>query len=86
MSETAVRLTDLLRPHLRLLAPGTPLQLDDDLGSLGLDSMESIDVLMKMESEFGVPIPDELLTVETLATPRGMLEVLEAQLARAGRA
>lgn len=80
MSDTATRFIALLRPHLRLVPPGAPIELDGDLGRMGLDSLESIDVLMKIESEFGVAIPDELLTVETLATPGNLLRVLEGQL------
>lgn len=80
MSDTATRLLALLRPHLRLVPPDAPIELDGDLGRMGLDSLESIDVLMKIESEFGVAIPDELLTVETLATPGNLLRVLEGQL------
>lgn len=83
MSETATRLIALLRPHLRMVAPDAPIQLDDDLGKLGLDSLESIDVLMKVESEFGVAIPDELVTVDTLATPGNLLRVIESQLVAA---
>ena len=81
MSDTAARLFALLRPHLRLVPPDGPIQLDDDLGRLGLDSLESIEVLMEIESEFGIPIPDDLITVETLATPGNLLRALEAQLA-----
>lgn len=83
MSETATRLIALLRPHLRMVAADAPIQLDDDLGKLGLDSLESIDVLMKVESEFGVAIPDELVTVDTLATPGNLLRVIESQLVAA---
>ncbi|MEN3942055.1 phosphopantetheine-binding protein [Prosthecobacter sp. SYSU 5D2] len=81
MSDTASRLIALLRPHLRLVPPDAPIQLDDDLGRLGLDSLESIEVLMEIETEFGIPIPDDLITVETLATPGNLLRVLEEQLA-----
>lgn len=83
MSDTATRLTTLLRPHLRLVPPDVPIQMDDDLGKLGLDSLESIELLMEIETEFGVAIPDEELTVETLSTPGALLAALNAQLIRA---
>jgi acyl carrier protein len=73
MPDTASRLIALLRPHLRLVPPGGAIQLDDDLGRLGLDSLESIEVLMEIESEFGIPIPDDLITVETLETPGNLI-------------
>jgi acyl carrier protein len=83
MSDTAERLISLLRPHLRLVPPDTQIQLSDDLGRLGLDSLESIEVLIKIETEFGVSIPDELLTVETLSTPGNLLSVIESQMSLA---
>lgn len=81
MSDTATRLLALLRPHLRMLPAEATIRLDDDLGRLGLDSLESIDVLMEIEAEFGVAIPDELITVDTLTTAGNLLRVLESQLA-----
>lgn len=80
MSATAERLIALLRPHLRLVQPGAPIQLDDDLGRLGLDSLESIDVMMKIETEFGLTIPDEMMTADTLATAGNLLKVIESQM------
>ena len=80
MSDTATRLIDLLRPHLRLVSPGAPIRLDDDLGKLGLDSLAAIDVLMEIENQFGVAIPDELITVDTFDTPGNLLRVVESQL------
>lgn len=81
MSDIAPRLLALLRPHLRMLAPEAPIRLEDDLGKLGLDSLESIDVLMEIESEFGVIIPDDQVTVDTLATAGNLLQAIEAQMA-----
>lgn len=83
MSDTVPRLLALLRPHLRMLAADTPIRLDDDLGKLGLDSLESIDVLMEIESEFGVAIPDDQITVNTLATAGNLLQAIESQMATA---
>ena len=80
-SDPASRLLALLRPHLRLVPPDAPIHLDDDLGRLGLDSLESIELLMELEAEFGIPIPDDLITVETLATPGNLLRAVESQLA-----
>lgn len=80
MSDTAIRLITLLRPHLRLVPPGAPIQLEDDLGKLGLDSLAAIDVLMEIENQFGVAIPDELITVDTFDTPGNLLRVVESQM------
>lgn len=80
MSDIADRIITILRPHLRMVPPGGVIQLDDDLGKLGLDSLAAIDVLMEIDSEFGVSIPDELITVDTFDTPGNLLRVVESQL------
>lgn len=76
-TDTTTRLLKILRPRLRLLAAGADLPLDEDLGRLGLDSLESIDLLMDLEAEFGAPIPEEKITVETFASARNLLRVIE---------
>ena len=75
---TEQRLLTLLRPFLRLLPPDSPLALDADLGKLGLDSLQSIDLLIALEQEFAVQLPDELITAETFATPAHLLALLRA--------
>jgi acyl carrier protein len=72
-----VRLISLLRPFLRLLPAEADLPMDAELGKLGLDSMQSIELLMALEQEFGVTIPDEKITVETFATPANLLALIQ---------
>ena len=72
-----VRLITLLRPFLRLLPSEAELPMDAELGKLGLDSMQSIELLMALEQEFGVTIPDEKITVETFATPANLLALIQ---------
>ncbi len=43
--------------------------MDTELKSLGLDSMRIIDLLLEVETEFGVTFTDDLLTPETFRTP-----------------
>jgi len=70
------RLLTLLRPFLRLLPTDAPLTLDAELGKLGLDSLQSIDLLMALEQEFNVQIPDEKITVESFSTPAHLLTLV----------
>ena len=72
-----VRLITLLRPFLRLLPAEADLPMNAELGRLGLDSMQSIELLMALEQEFGVTIPDEKITVETFATPANLLTLIQ---------
>lgn len=53
-----------------LVDPVPPEEITDDtpLDALGLDSMSSINLLLDLESTFGVAFPDEMLTPETLRT------------------
>lgn len=71
------KLQDILRPKLRFLPAGTEVPMDEDLGTLGLDSMASIDLLMELEQEFGVQIPDDLMTADTFATGNHLLAVVQ---------
>lgn len=59
----------LLRQHLVLLAPDVPLTSESRLPDLGLDSLATVELLVQLEEYFNVYLPDELLTVETFATP-----------------
>lgn len=44
---------------------------------LGLDSLDSVDLIMQLEQEFGIRIPDE--DYEKLTTMQGVLDYLEAE-------
>ncbi len=71
------RVLSLLRPFLRLLPAEAELPMDAELGRLGLDSLQSIDLLMALEQEFGVTIPDEKITVESFSTPAHVLALVK---------
>jgi acyl carrier protein len=70
------RLLEVLRPFLRLLPSGAPIPLAADLGSLGLDSLQAIDLLMAIEQEFGLQIPDEKLSADTFANAGHLLALV----------
>ena len=76
MPTIETRLLDLLRPFLRLLPSDQTRAMDAELGKLGLDSLQSIDLLMALEQEFEVQIPDEKITVESFATPAHLLALV----------
>ncbi len=76
MPTTETRLLDLVRPFLRLLPADQTLAMDAELGKLGLDSLQSIDLLMALEQEFNVQIPDEKITVESFTTPANILALI----------
>jgi acyl carrier protein len=71
------KLQEILRSKLRFLSADAAVPMDEDLGKLGLDSMASIDLLMEIEHQLGVQIPDEMMTVDTFSTGNHLLAVIE---------
>jgi acyl carrier protein len=67
-NEFSQKLHAVLRPHLRFLEPDAPLSPSEPLGTLGLDSMAAINLLLDLETTFCIQIPDDLLTAETFET------------------
>jgi acyl carrier protein len=61
------RFIDVLTPYLRF-HNGEPIRPDSDLRTLGLDSMQAIEVLFAIEDSFGVALPDDAMNDTTFAT------------------
>nr|ASV46807.1 HerS [uncultured bacterium]ASV47019.1 HerS [uncultured bacterium] len=59
---------DILRRHLRYLAPSDELEMETQLKELGLDSMETVALVLELEHEFGVTFPERSLRSETFAS------------------
>ncbi len=66
---------ELLKPHLPFAADG-PLQPDDDLAGLGLDSMSIVQLLADIEDRYGLELPDDILNEATFATVGSLWQVL----------
>ena len=71
------RFESVLRRHLRLVASDEPIPFSAELVQIGIDSFDTINLLMDIEETFGVSFPGSLLTVETFRTP----ETIERALA-----
>ena len=74
------RFLAVLRRHCLSLAADDELDLDASLPSLGIDSVETVSLMVTLEEEFDLIFPPELLTPETFATPRSLWEGLRAHL------
>ncbi|ONI81626.1 phosphopantetheine-binding protein [Actinosynnema sp. ALI-1.44] len=61
------RFTELLGKFLKF-ADGKPITEDSDLRALGLDSMQSIELLFAIEDTYGVSLPDDEMGDATFAT------------------
>ncbi|MCV2458489.1 phosphopantetheine-binding protein [Streptomyces sp. ICN988] len=56
-----------------------PLDPALDLKAVGLDSMATIELLVRLEDQYEVQIPEDRLTAATFATPGALWSVLAAQ-------
>ena len=62
--------------NANVMARGRPIQPDDDFESAGVDSMGLLKVLLFVESEFGLWMPDEDLVEENVTSPRAIANYL----------
>lgn len=67
----------VLRSHATLLDATNDVTPDLNLVEYGLDSLATVSLLLDLEDEFGVTIPDESLTATTFATPRDLWAVVD---------
>lgn len=74
------RFEDALRPCLAVEASDGVLEPSTSLRELGLDSLKTVELVVRIEDEFDVIFPDEALTFETFATPRALWAVVEGLL------
>jgi acyl carrier protein len=75
--ESFQKYTSILGSYLPLSGPG-PLDPAANLADLGLDSLNTIEILVRLEEEFDIQIPDEKLVAETFATVGSLWSVLSS--------
>jgi diaminopimelate decarboxylase len=66
----------MLRNALPLLPADSPLEPGTRLRDLGMTSIASIDLLLRLEEHYAVSFPDKALTSETFATLGSLWGVL----------
>jgi len=59
----------IIRVHLPFLAPDEQLATDSDLRDLGLDSLGTVELLASLERGYDVRFVDQMLSLESFATP-----------------
>ena len=85
-ADTTARVLHVLRPHLGLLGDDAPIPLDVRLSALGLDSLAAIQLVLDLEDEFGVAIPDDLLTTDLFADAGHLVAAVRRLVAPVGPA
>ncbi|WP_030434534.1 acyl carrier protein [Actinoplanes subtropicus] len=76
----------VLRTVPKLAGIVDTLPADADLWSAGMDSMTSVQVMVRLEDHFAVEFPDEALTRETFASIDAIAAALSAVLGARGTA
>jgi acyl carrier protein len=71
------RFETLLRPYLPLLGD-RPLTADTALRDMGLNSMQSVDLLFTIEDELSVTLPDDDLNEATFTTAGSLWRAVSA--------
>jgi act minimal PKS acyl carrier protein len=80
-----VRAEDLVKKrvifHLRRIAgtKGIDIDLDRSLKDFGIDSITAMELVMDIEREFNINIPDEKM--EQMVTPRAVISLVQTLLA-----
>lgn len=62
----------VLREQLPQLPADAPIDPDQQLADAGLNSLGVVRLLVRVEDEFGVSFPDDLITPEVFATPKAL--------------
>jgi len=76
------RYAEILYEYLPLSEPDS-LRPADSLVDLGLDSLNTVALLLRLEEDFGINLPDEELTAETFETVGSLWSVVSANLTAA---
>lgn len=68
LTVTDGEILDIVRAHVPHVGEGRSLSTTTDLWQAGMDSMSSVAVMVAVEEEYGVELPQELLTREVFAS------------------
>ena len=66
----------LLRNYLLFLPADEELLPDLDLRGFGLDSLGVVDLLVSLESAYGIRLTDDFLSMDTFTTPAVLWDAL----------
>jgi acyl carrier protein len=66
-----------------IMAPGHAIAADDRFDAAGVDSMALLKVLLHVENELGVTVPDEDLVDDTVASASALARYLAGRVAAA---
>ena len=67
---------NLVRTYLPFLPAGEELRPDLELREFGLDSLSVVDLLVSLESAYGIRLAEDALSMDTFSTPAVLWEAL----------
>ncbi|MFT5468509.1 MAG: acyl carrier protein [Verrucomicrobiales bacterium] len=76
-TELTTKIEAIVRPHLKFLESEEALAPDMNLSQAGLDSMASINLILDLEDDLGISIPDDLLTENSFTSLANIRELIE---------
>ena len=68
----------MLREALRLLPADEELRPDLSTATAGLDSLAAVELLIRIEAAYNISISEELLQLDSFATPGALWELVTA--------
>ena len=80
------QLKEYVETHLRDLGEDVEIEPDDDLVSMGFDSIGYVRLLDHIHAEYGIHVPDADVTVERFGTVANIAGYLTARMAAVGTA
>lgn len=79
MSSISDRVRSVLTQHAKLTVDAATLADQDDLYAVGLSSFSTVQLMLALEGEFNIEIPDKLLnrrSFESVAAITGVVETV----------
>jgi acyl carrier protein len=77
IQEIETTLRQVLRDHGKLSISTSKLGSDEDLYALGLSSLATVSLMLAIEANFDVEIPDEMLTRDNFRTLTALARLVQ---------
>lgn len=74
---TVQKVREILEKNGRLSTPVTGLANDSDLYNAGLTSLATVGLMLALEDEFNIEIPDSMLGRKTFSSIQSIVDVVE---------
>jgi len=79
--DTKVRVTGIVQDVLERRAISRPVQADEDLRDAGLNSLDMVNLMLAVEAEFGLEIPDTDMTLRNFRSTAAIEAFVNSMLA-----